>query len=47
MLIAREAGDRVLDHDGFEHSHQSRSTIAVTPALEADVQAAVQASLVP
>ena len=36
VLIAREAGARVLDHDGSEHSQQSRSTIAVTPALEAD-----------
>jgi myo-inositol-1(or 4)-monophosphatase len=45
VLIAREAGARVLDHDGSEHSRQSRSTIAVTPTLEADLMAAVQAAL--
>jgi myo-inositol-1(or 4)-monophosphatase len=45
VLIAREAGARVLDHDGSEHSQQSLSTIAVTPALEADLMAAVQAAL--
>ena len=45
VLIAREAGARVLDHDGSEHSQHSRSTIAVTPALEADLMAAVQAAL--
>jgi hypothetical protein len=45
VLIAREAGARVLDDDGSEHSQQSRSTIAVMPALEADLIAAVQAAL--
>jgi myo-inositol-1(or 4)-monophosphatase len=45
VLIAREAGARVLDHDGSEHSQRSRSTIAVTPALEAELMAAVQAVL--
>ena len=45
VLIAREAGARVLDHDGSEHSQHSRSTIAVTPALEAELMAAVQAAL--
>jgi myo-inositol-1(or 4)-monophosphatase len=45
VLIAREAGARVLDDDGSEHSQQSRSTIAVTPLLEADLMAAVQAIL--
>jgi hypothetical protein len=34
-----------LDDDGSEHSQQSRSTIAVMPALEADLIAAVQAAL--
>ena len=47
VLIAREAGARVLDDDGFEHSQHSRSTIAVTPALVADLIAAVQAVLGP
>jgi myo-inositol-1(or 4)-monophosphatase len=45
VLIAREAGARVLDDDGSEHSPQSRSTIAVTPSLEADPMTAVQAAL--
>jgi myo-inositol-1(or 4)-monophosphatase len=45
VLIAREAGARVLDQDGFEHSPQSLFTIAVTPTLEADLMAAVQATL--
>jgi myo-inositol-1(or 4)-monophosphatase len=45
VLIAREAGARVLDHDGSEHSQQSLSTIAVTPTLEAELMAAVQAAL--
>jgi myo-inositol-1(or 4)-monophosphatase len=45
VLIAREAGARVLDHDGSEHTQQSQSTIAVTPALEAELMAAVQAAL--
>jgi myo-inositol-1(or 4)-monophosphatase len=45
VLIAREAGARVLDHDGSEHSQQSLSTIAVTPSLEADLMAAVRAAL--
>jgi Inositol monophosphatase family len=45
VLIAREAGARVLDHDGSEHSQESESTIAVKPALEADLMAAVQAAL--
>jgi Inositol monophosphatase family len=45
VLIAREAGARVLDQDGAEHSQQSRSTITVTPALEADLMAAVEAAL--
>jgi hypothetical protein len=35
----------VLDHDGSEHSQQSLSTIAVTPTLEAELIAAVQAAL--
>lgn len=45
VLIAREAGGRVLDHDGSEHSPQSRSTIAVTPTLEAELMAAIRAAL--
>ena len=37
--------ERVLDHDGSEHTPQSHSTIAVTPALETELMAAVQAAL--
>jgi hypothetical protein len=35
----------VLDHDGSEHSQESDFTIPVTPAIEADLMAAVQAAL--
>jgi myo-inositol-1(or 4)-monophosphatase len=45
VLIAREAGARVVDQDGSEHSPQSLFTIAVTPTLEAELMAAVQATL--
>jgi myo-inositol-1(or 4)-monophosphatase len=45
VLIAREAGARVLDHHGSEHSPQSHSTIAVTPTLEAELMAAIRAAL--
>jgi myo-inositol-1(or 4)-monophosphatase len=45
VLIAREAGARVLDDDGSQHSQQSRSTIAVTPGLEAELMAAIHAAL--
>jgi myo-inositol-1(or 4)-monophosphatase len=45
VLIAREAGARVLDHDGSDHTQQSLSTIAVTPTLEAELIAAVQEAL--
>jgi myo-inositol-1(or 4)-monophosphatase len=45
VLIAREAGARVLDQDGSEHSQESSWTIAVTPTLEGELMAAVQATL--
>jgi myo-inositol-1(or 4)-monophosphatase len=45
VLIAREAGARVLDDDGSEHSPHSRSTIAVAPSLEADLMAAIRAAI--
>jgi len=45
VLIAREAGARVLDHHGSEHSQQSTSTIAVAPTLEGELMAAVRAAL--
>lgn len=34
VLIAQEAGARVLDLDGSDHSLDSQATIAVTPTLE-------------
>lgn len=45
VLIAREAGARVLDQDGSDHSPQSFATIAVTPPLAADLIAVVRAAL--
>jgi myo-inositol-1(or 4)-monophosphatase len=45
VLIAREAGARVLDQDGSEHSPQSLATIAVTPTLETDLMAVLRAAL--
>jgi myo-inositol-1(or 4)-monophosphatase len=45
VLIAREAGARVLDQDGSDHSQQSLSTIAVTPTLETNLMAVVQAAV--
>lgn len=42
VLIAREAGARVLDQDGFEHSHESAATIAVTPSLEVELMELVR-----
>ncbi len=45
ILIAREAGARVLDLDGTEHSTNSSATIAVTPSLEHKLMAAVHDAL--
>jgi len=45
VLIAQEAGARVLDQDGADHSTQSWATIAVTPALEYQVMDIVRATL--
>lgn len=44
-LIAEEAGARVLDLDGSEHSADSAATIAVTPTLEHDLMSIVRATL--
>ncbi len=41
VLIAREAGARVLDLHGANHTMDSSSTIAVTPTLEHELMAAV------
>lgn len=45
VLIAREAGARVLDLHGANHVADSSTTIAVTPSLEHELMAAVRAAL--
>jgi myo-inositol-1(or 4)-monophosphatase len=45
VLIAREAGARVLDLDGSEQSISSRATIALVPGLEAEIMAMVTAAI--
>lgn len=45
VLIAREAGARVLDLDGTNHVMDSSATIAVTPSLEHELMAAIRAAL--
>ncbi len=45
VLIAREAGARVLDQDGTDHSWNSAATIAVTPAVETQLITVVQKAL--
>lgn len=44
-LIAREAGIRILDLDGTDHSLTSSSTIAVAPSIEGELMAIVYATL--
>ena len=45
VLIAREAGARVLDLHGTNHATDSSATIAVSPSLEHELMAAVRAVL--
>ncbi|MCA1704820.1 MAG: hypothetical protein LC808_16765, partial [Actinobacteria bacterium] len=45
VLIAQEAGARVLDLDGSDHSANSSATVAVTPALEDELMPILRASL--
>lgn len=45
VLIAREAGARVLDLDGADHSTNSSATIAVTPSLEHKLMATVHEAI--
>jgi myo-inositol-1(or 4)-monophosphatase len=45
VLIAREAGARVIDLDGEDHSIDSATTIAVTPLLEHELIAAIRLAL--
>lgn len=42
VLIAREAGARVLDLDGSDHSANSSATIACTPAIEDEIMATLR-----
>jgi myo-inositol-1(or 4)-monophosphatase len=45
VVIAREAGARVLDRDGSEYSTDSNSTIAASPPLSDEVMALVHAAM--
>jgi myo-inositol-1(or 4)-monophosphatase len=45
VLIAREAGARVLDLDGTDHTTNSTATIAVTPSLEHELMGAIHDAL--
>lgn len=45
VLIAREAGARVLDLHGANHAMDSSATIAVSPSLEHELMATVRAAL--
>jgi myo-inositol-1(or 4)-monophosphatase len=45
VLIAREAGARVLDLHGANHTMNSSATIAVTPSLEHELMAAVRGAI--
>jgi myo-inositol-1(or 4)-monophosphatase len=45
VLIAREAGARVLDLHGANHATHSSATIAVSPSLEHELMTAVHAAL--
>ena len=45
VLLAREAGARVVDEDGSEHSYSSQITIATSPKLERELMEVVKAAL--
>ena len=45
VLIAREAGARILDLHGANHTANSSATIAVGPSLEHELMAAIRAAL--
>jgi myo-inositol-1(or 4)-monophosphatase len=45
VLIAREAGARVLDLHGANHAMNSSATIAVTPSLEHELMTAVRGAI--
>jgi myo-inositol-1(or 4)-monophosphatase len=45
VLIAREAGARILDLHGANHATDSSATIAVNPSLEHELMTAVHAAL--
>ncbi|ONI75090.1 inositol monophosphatase [Actinosynnema sp. ALI-1.44] len=41
VLLVREAGGLVLDHDGSQHTSDSANTIAITPALKNEIMSRV------
>jgi myo-inositol-1(or 4)-monophosphatase len=45
VLIAREAGARILDLHGMNHTVNSSATIAVGPSLEHELMAAIRVAL--
>ena len=45
VLVAREAGARILDLHGANHVTNSSTTIAVSPSLEHELMTAVRAAL--
>lgn len=45
VLVAQEAGVRVIDLDGSDHTSKSSATVAITPALEDSLMSIVQATL--
>jgi myo-inositol-1(or 4)-monophosphatase len=45
VIVAREAGAQVLDHDGTEHTTKSAATVAATPGIRAEVLALVHAAI--
>jgi myo-inositol-1(or 4)-monophosphatase len=45
VLIAREAGARILDLHGANHATDSSATIAVSPPLEHELMAAIRVTL--
>jgi myo-inositol-1(or 4)-monophosphatase len=42
VILVREAGGHVIDHDGAQHTFQSATTIAVPPRLQSQVLDLVQ-----
>jgi myo-inositol-1(or 4)-monophosphatase len=45
VILAREAGAVVVDHDGNRHSTDSAATIATAPGIRDDVLELVQTAI--